>query len=76
MKKNKLEKCPFCEEFIYWINNIHGKKMPVNQSKIHNGNLIIVGNTVYRVSSDFKFNNPDEPRYLSHIFTCKNKEKW
>jgi len=68
--------CPFCNELITWANNVHGKKIPINLESFPNGNLIIAGDVVYKVSPEFKNHHPEEPRYISHIVTCKEKEKW
>jgi len=58
------------------VDNVHGKKIPMNLEDSLNGNLIIVGGTAYKVSPEFEEHHPDELRYLSHVATCKEKEKW
>jgi len=69
-------KCKFCGADIVFVEDVNGKKIPLDIKHSVNGKQIIVFDKTYRVSVGFRDHHPKEPRYQIHVATCKYPEKW
>ncbi len=65
--------CKKCGAKIRWANTLNGKKIPLDARPNGEGNLNLVGETVYRVTENFKRVHPDEVIYMTHFATCAGR---
>lgn len=59
-----------------FVKDVHGKNIPLDIQHSDKGRYIIVNETTYKVTENFKKHHPKEPRYQIHVATCKHPKKW
>lgn len=74
--------CRFCGARITWFQTLTGRRIPVDEDPVENGNIVVVARVekflcrVFKNSQTAQAIMPGEPRYVSHLTTCREAEKW
>lgn len=62
-----------------WLVTAAGKRIPVDEDPISNGNIVVDHGllcSVFRDAATAEQLCPGEPRYVSHFATCPQAKKW
>jgi hypothetical protein len=69
--------CRSCRARITWLETAGGKKIPVDEDPVPDGNIVVVGGMAHVLGkhdvSELAFT---EPRYKSHFVTCPQAREW
>lgn len=76
-----MSQCNSCGAEITWVYTTNGKRMPIDNEAVENGNLVLTGETRRGspVVAYLKRGDPQLPldvaRLVSHFATCPNAEQ-
>ena len=74
--------CKSCGARITWLETAGGKRIPIDEDPVENGNIVtdvVEGRlvaSVFRTPELAAGFAPDEPRYVSHFVTCPQAGAW
>lgn len=68
-----MSTCRSCGARITWLETAGGKKIPVDEDPVPDGNIIVVGKMAHVLG---KGQETTEPRYVSHFVTCPQAGEW
>lgn len=69
-----VERCRSCDAPIRWAITVNGRKMPLDHEPVWDGNVRMREGRAVIVPKDE--GPPSEPRYVSHFFTCPDRDDW
>lgn len=72
-----MSTCRSCGARITWLETAGGKKIPVDEDPVPDGNIVIVGTMAHFLGKhDVSELALEGPRYVSHFVTCPQAGEW
>lgn len=74
-----MSACRSCGARVTWLMTAVGKRIPVDEDPVANGNIVVDQGllcSVFRDAATAEQFCPGEPRYLPHWATCPDAPTW